>query len=196
MKPIYFSIFATLLSVSSILAQTKDEREERIELKDLPQTVVTVINTLPQTVKRLKFYKETDGEHQSFEAKFKYNHKHYSIEFDTIGKIEDIEVVLKKRQFINGVKNKIALYFTNTFKKAKLIKIQKQFVYTNTVSADVFIKNVLNETIETTINYEIIAEVTEISKRNIREFTFNQKGDFVSFRTLAQPYYSHILYEN
>jgi len=192
----FFTILIYCFAVSLCVSQTKNEREERITIAELPEKAKTTLSKLPNAIKRLKFYKETDGDHRSYEAKFKYEKKYYSIEFDTLGIIEDIEVVLKQHQFTNGVKTEIFSYFENSFKKNKLIKIQKQYVYTADISANVFVKRVLSGTIDTTINYEIIAEVTEASKRNLKEFTFDQNGKFVSLRSLVHDNYSHVLYEN
>lgn len=184
------------LSFGFCLSQTKNEREERIDFKDLPETIEIIVDEFPKEIKKLKFYKESDGEHHSYEVKFKYNSTYYSVEFDTIGNIEDIEILIKERHFKNPVKSIIESYFNKTFKKVKIIKIQKQFVFSDAFSANAFISKVLDESIETTINYEIIAEVTDASKRNIREFTFNQNGEFINYRTLSQPYYGHVLNEN
>jgi len=116
----FFTILIYCFAVSLCVSQTKNEREERITIAKLPEKAKTTLSKLPNAIKRLKFYKETDGDHRSYEAKFKYEKKYYSIEFDTLGIIEDIEVVLKQHQFTNGVKTEIFSYFENSFKKKSL----------------------------------------------------------------------------
>ena len=72
-----------------VFCQTKNEKEKRIPLAEFPEAAKAVIKNLPDDCKRLKFYKETDGEKQSFEVKFKYKRKRYSLEFSEDGNIED-----------------------------------------------------------------------------------------------------------
>ena len=62
-----FSFYSCL-----VISQTKNEKEERIKLSELPSSVREIVGTLPKKIKRLKFYKETDGRKNSFEIKLKY----------------------------------------------------------------------------------------------------------------------------
>lgn len=182
-----------LLCYQVILAQTKNEREERVDLSDFPEAAQQVLQQLPKT-KRLKFYKETDGNIKSFEAKFKYKKRHYSLEFSTNGSIEDIEIIVKEQELPALFKSKIDTYFNANFSKTKLIKIQKQYVYKAGDSTNDFIKAALKNQSNAVINYEIIAEITEKAKRSLREFTFNSNGQFINSRTIILPSYGHVLY--
>lgn len=176
------------------VGQTKNEKEMRIELKSFPERAIEVLKTLPEDCKRLKFYKETDGSKESFEAKFKYKKKRYSIEFNTDGIIEDVEVTLKQKIIENAVTTSIRAYFTATYKKSKLIKIQKQFVYNSSLDAIDFLDKVLSNLSSAEVNYEIIAEVKSDSQRDIREFTFDKNGSFLNFKILNPDSYEHALY--
>jgi hypothetical protein len=49
--------------------------------------------------KRVKFYKESDGDKISFEAKFKYKKQHFSVEFFASGVLEDIEILINKKKY-------------------------------------------------------------------------------------------------
>ena len=81
----YICLFFSLISH----AQTKNEKEERINKEDFPNNALEVTDHIPAHAKRLRFYKETDGEKQSFEAKFKLNKLRYSVEFNTNGELEE-----------------------------------------------------------------------------------------------------------
>lgn len=193
----YIIILFLIFSGNLVLkAQIKDEREERIKINELPRLAKQTLTYLPPALKRLKFYKETDGKRQSFEIKFKYKKEYYSIEFDTLGTIEDIEVICKIKQLESKVKNQILTYFDSTYEKTKIIKAQQQFVFSDSFTTKDFISKVLNKSLKTNINYEIIVEVTKASKRSIREFTFNRDGLFIDYRIVTQPNYSHVLFEN
>lgn len=175
-------------------AQTKDEQEERITSDALPQNIQSLISDLPKTVKRLKFYKETDGDKQSFETKFKYQKQLYSLEFSKDGVLEDIEVIIKFKNIDRPLKTTITTYFNSNYDKFRLQKIQRQYVYNASLTPNEFIANVLSNTAKSEINYEIIADVKTASKRLIREFTFSKNGRFLYFRTAKSSTYEHVLY--
>jgi hypothetical protein len=189
-----FLVGSTLLFSQLIGSQTKNEKEERVELKTFPEKAIKVLETLPEDCKRLRFYKETDGSKQSFEAKFKYKKQRYSIEFNSSGTIEDIEVGLKPKDIENAVASEIRAYFKTTYKRSKLIKIQKQYVFNPVLNPIDFLRDVLAKRSRMDINYEIIAEVKSDSKRNIREYTFDSSGSFLNYKIIHPGSYEHALY--
>lgn len=177
-----------------VFSQTKNEKEERITESEFPEAAIAVIKSLPGDCKRLRFYKETDGKKQSFEVKFKYKRKRYSLEFSNEGTIEDIEVLTKFKLLNESVKVKINNYFKDSFKKHKIIKLQEQYVYRSVLNVTTFTNNILKNTSSEAPNFEIIAEVKSDKERDIREFTFNSLGEFVNFRILNPTSYEHVLY--
>ncbi|NRD18893.1 hypothetical protein HNV08_02440 [Winogradskyella eckloniae] len=187
---------ATLLSLFSHTAfgQTKNEKEIRIKLTAFPKIAQDVIKSLPTNCKRLKYFLETDSTKRSFELKFKYYKKHYSLEFTEDGQIEDIEV-LSTRHNINSIaKQNIDMYLSNTFLKYKFIKIQKQYVFSIDEDPIAFVNNILNNETQLSPNFEIIINVKTNKKRETREFLFSNSGEFLNQRTLSQSSYEHVLY--
>ncbi|WP_299524839.1 hypothetical protein [Winogradskyella sp.] len=176
------------------LGQTKNEKEERIKLSEFPLAAQKIVETLPKNCKRVNFYKETDGQKQSFEAKFKHKGKRYSLEFSKEGIVEDLEVLTKFKAVKTNVKTEITDYFKSTYSKHKVIKVQKQYVYNSNIEASQFIANVLSQNSGIAPNFEIIAEVKVEKQRVLREFEFDDKGTFISFRTINSTSYEHVLY--
>ncbi len=193
MKKIFLICSFLLFGLHS-WSQTKNEQEVRIKLEVLPEAAIKVINELPKRCKRLRFYKETDGEKQSFEAKFKYKRQHYSLEFDIEGVIEDMEVIIEPKETEDDVKYEIENYFEENFDKFQYIKIQKQYVFYESIRPVIFVHEVLEKKSKAEINYEVIAEVKSDAKRKVGEFLFGKHGDFKSFRTLNPESYEYILY--
>ncbi|WP_138432831.1 hypothetical protein [Winogradskyella algicola] len=188
------TLLALIFICQFVFSQTKNEKEERITKSEFPEVAIEVIKSLPDDCKRLKFYKETDGEKQSFEVKFKYKKKRCSLEFTKDGVIEDLEVLTKFKTINEEKKSKIKDYFRSNFTKHKFIKAQKQYVYQKELDPVIFIKNILKNTTTEAPNFEIIAEVKTDKKRDIREFTFNASGEFVNFRIINPTSYEHVLY--
>lgn len=95
-----FSTYLVLLFCIYGFSQSKNEKEERIPASEFPEVSHKYFNGITDKVNYLKFYRETDGNKQSFEAKFKLNKLYYSVEFNTDGVLEDIEIVIKKKIFL------------------------------------------------------------------------------------------------
>jgi hypothetical protein len=111
-----------------------------------------------------------------------------------MGTIEDVEVTLNTKKIEGKAATNIKAYFKENYTKSKLIKVQQQYVYNPTLSAESFVKNVLNKTSTAKINYEIIAEVTANSERAVKEFTFDGNGLFLNLRIVIPSSYDHVLY--
>lgn len=190
-----FKAVLILLSISSfVFSQTKNEKEERISESDFPTKALEVVKHLPEKCKRLKFYKETDGDTYSFEVKFKYKGNRYSLEFYNDGRIEDIEVLTKFKNLKDNVRGDISNYFKASFSKYRFIKVQEQFVKPSELEDTTFVNDVLDNTSKVSPNFEIIAEVKSDTNHDIREFTFNHSGEIVDFRILNPASYEHVLY--
>ncbi|WP_299366086.1 hypothetical protein [Winogradskyella sp.] len=187
-------LFVLLCFGQLVLGQTKNEKEKRIKLSAFPITAQNIIETLPKHCKRINFYKETDGEKLSFEAKFKYKGKRYSLEFSDQGLIEDLEVLTKFKAVETSIKTRIKDYFKSSYTKHKVIKVQEQYVFDSQFEPSQFITQVLSQDSGIVPNFEIIAEVKANKQRHLREFTFNKDGALLSFKTINPTSYEHVLY--
>ena len=188
-----FSILFFLMS-SFCFSQVKNEREERIPISEFPKVAQSYFNVISQNVKYLKFYKETDGDKQSFEAKFKIKKLYYSVEFDTLGKLEDIEIVIKKKHIPKNIIKEISKYFDKNFRKARLIKIQKQYVNYTKKTDKQFIQQIVDNPNDKHTHFEIIAEIKTKEIHELREFTFDKNGIFKKSRLVTSSSYEHALY--
>jgi hypothetical protein len=186
--------FLLFLWISFSFSQVKNEKEDRIHASEFPEKTSTYFNTISQDVKYLKYYKETDGSKKSYEVKFKYRREHYSVEFDTLGNLEDIEVVIKKKHIPKEIKTVIWRYFENNFKKTTLVKVQKQYVNTTKNTDKQFIRHILEKPFNKHTHFEIIAEIKTKRIHELREFTFDRNGKFEKSRLVTTSSYEHALY--
>ncbi|WP_042244306.1 hypothetical protein [Jejuia pallidilutea] len=189
-----YSILLFLMCVSFSFSQSKNEKEERIPISQFPEVARNYFNNFSYKVKYLKFYRETDGDKVSFEAKFKIKKLYYSIEFDINGKLEDIEIVIKEKHIPKHTHANINAYFNAHYKKTRFIKIQKQYVNYTNQSDKSFIQHIVEHPNDKHTHFEIIAEIKTDETRELREFTFNKDGKFESFRKVTSSSYDHALY--
>lgn len=190
-KLISVILFCLALNLSS---QTKNEKEFRIELDAFPEPSQTVVNTIIDTVRRIRHYKEIDGENSSYETKFKYGKHWFSVEFNAFGVLEDIEVLVKEREVNTEINTKINSYLKTHYSKYDFLKIQEQYLFNKSESPQQFLKSILEQRKDTLSNYEIIVALKTNGNWEIKEMTFDENGIFLKERTLQQDSYEYIMY--
>ncbi|NBC83122.1 MAG: hypothetical protein GVY19_07045 [Bacteroidetes bacterium] len=120
------TLIALLISVNG-LAQVKTEVEKRIDSKDVPQKAIRWLNDAYEKVDKVKwYYEETTGK-ASYEAKLKWNNRNHSVEFNTKGVIEDIEIYMDWDELPDYVRRNVIHYMDSAFTKYNIRKIQQQW---------------------------------------------------------------------
>lgn len=189
-----FSLFLLIFYCSFSFSQIKNEKEERIDASEFPGGLQDYFIKISNRVSHLKFFKETDGKKNSYEAKFKFKKHYYSLEFDTNGVLEDIEIVIKKKHIPKETLLIISDYFNTHYDKTQLIKIQKQYKNDTTQSDQQFMDAVLNNAFSAHSYFEIVAETKQHGERQLQELTFKNDGTFVNARLVTISSYGHVLY--
>lgn len=105
----------------------KIEKESRVSEELVPFKALEFINDLKLNNK-IKWYKERTTGRDSYESKFKKGSSYYSVEFDTLGNVEDVEVLQKKRELSQQERAVLEKGILKEFEKFKWVKIQRQYV--------------------------------------------------------------------
>ncbi|WP_375563084.1 hypothetical protein ACE193_11335 [Bernardetia sp. OM2101] len=171
MKIILTLIFLLFFSFYSY-SQSKLEIEERIDKENAPLAAQEFIDSLYFSSK-IKWFVEQDYDRKTYEAKTKSEGKKYSIEFDTLGQLEDIELEIKWKQIPISTQHKICQKLNSNFKKHKIKKIQIQYSGNSTdlLNLKTTIKNLI-------IKYEIVLKGQKKSQTLFYEYLFSEEGDF------------------
>lgn len=191
-------LFSALFFLSSFaVAQVKYEKEERIPIDDLPPVVQALLSQLQSNAKRIRYYREFDGDKESYEVKFKKHGTHFSIEFSQDGSLEDIEMLIKKSDLPSSVMTSL----NDTFPKCKLTRIQKQFVHPKDADPANTLRIVLsdhhdalNHKLIDEANYEIEAQCVTKNGFQKKELLFSSVGKLLSTRTIIAEADDHIIY--
>ncbi|MGB5377722.1 hypothetical protein [Muriicola sp.] len=194
MKYSLFLMVLSLLWSFPVWAQAKYEREFRIKQADFPQKALTLIKDEIQGVKRLRFYKEIDSTTISFEAKFKKDRLLYSIEFNTEGELQDIEILIQESDIPNDVLEAITAHLKQTYSNFKIRKIQQQYPLRKGEQLRGLLKEAFQNLLLPYVNYELIISCKAVSGRREFEYLFNAEGNFLSKRESLPANYDHILY--
>lgn len=180
-------------SVGMAFAQVKDEREHRIRKSQFPENARLFIHQKLVNAKRIRFYKEIDGDKISYEAKLKKDRLKYSIEFNVEGKLEDIEITIKPIDIPNDAYAKITTYLENNFKKYRIQKIQQQYIVDGD-DIDQTLKNAFQNLMLPSIKYELVINGKNDKGFEEFEILFNANGKFELIKKALPPNYDHVLY--
>jgi len=129
MKLVIYSLFALIaITVSSdfLFAQVKFEQESQVSQEVIPTSAMTLVLLLTPDA-RVNWYQEQQVEGISYEAKYKLNGRHYSVEFSQDGVLEDVEIELKWMEVPQPAAEAMKAHFDSTYLRYRVRKVQEQF---------------------------------------------------------------------
>lgn len=181
-------LLVVIFLIFSIMGQAQDkiEFEKRIDVATFPVKAYEQLQPYLAGVKRVKYYQEFDGNSQSFEAKFKKFGARYSVEFNTQGQVQDVEIKVLKSQLDTITKDGIKNYFDAQYERWKIEKIQLQFYDLKTLEA------ATNTTIMAPL--EIIVATKNKGKLVKYEYLFDNNLVVVSKRKIVRQSYDFLLF--
>lgn len=162
-----------LVFVISLYGQKKYEKESRLNQADVPVNAIQFIAAL-KTSSKIKWYFEEGIYENSVEAKFRWKGKKYSIEFDTLGNIQDVEVLMKWGEITDFVRNQINSQLDSTYTRYKIRKIQCQYIGNQTALLPFLKKEKYTQSVLT--NYELIVKGKKKNSTKLYEILFDKKG--------------------
>lgn len=169
--------------------QIKYEKEERIQKEELPVAVVQLLPLMKANAKRIRYYREFNGHSISYEIKFKKYGTHFSVEFDKKGILEDIEVLITKAALPTAVYECVKSHF----QRAKLTRIQKQFVHPQGANPAHTLQAVFKNQFAPTA-YEL--EITGKTQNGYQQFevVVSPAGKLLKKSTILTKDYEHVVY--
>lgn len=176
----FFSLLFFLATSAVLTAQDKQEQELRIAPEAVPTAAMEWLGLVFGDVDRVKWYAEETSGRQSVEAKFKYQGRHFSVEFSPRGELEDVESVLKLRQIPDSTRRQLTSTFL-TLPKFKLRRIQQQWQ-----GSTEGIKSALQGSFpeEVMVQYEIEFSAKLEGIYGIWEGTFSTNGELLTYRQI------------
>jgi hypothetical protein len=176
---------------NNLFAQEKFEKESRIKQRDVPSKALLFMDSLKYKAK-MKWYEEEGLTRKSIEAKFKHNRTKYSIEFDTLGNVEDIEIEVNWQDIESDITDPVFNQFKLDCSKYKIVKVQKQFTGSENELFSLLINGTNGE--QPKIKYEIIVRCNQQKEVNLFEYLFNNKGILIAKSKIVFKNSSHLEY--
>lgn len=192
MNPFICIVFLTIIHLPcTLFAQEKFEKESRIKKTNVPLKARLFIDSL-QAQHTIKWYKEEGLLENTIEAKFKNDKTLYSVEFDTLGNIQDLEIEINWEDMPSSVGDSILALLKKDCIKNKIIKIQRQYSGKELIPLSFENFHLKRESL--VINYELIVRCKEQNNVVLFEYLFDEKGLFISKSTIVFKNSSHLEY--
>ena len=178
MKTIY--IFGLSLLSISLFAQKKTEKEYRISVDLVPERAVLFIKSAYASPEKVKWYYEETSGKKSYEAKITHKEKSHSIEFDTSGRLEDIEMKIEWDQIPINIKKNIEEYLIANYQKYEIQRMQMQLSGNEEIVRKSMMEQ--NYSYPGIIRYEIEYSGKQQNSHELWEGVFNESGLFIEKR--------------
>lgn len=172
-------------------AQHKYEREFRIKAETIPQSAKDFIDSIGAD-SRIKWYKEISLDDITLEAKFKHNNKKFSVEFDSLGKLQDLEYVINKSEINPEVYTIIERKLDSVYQKWKFQKIQIHYSGKNEDIISAIRRNERDHAIN--MAYEIVLKGKNNNETQLYEITFSEQGALQKSLLIIQDKADHLEY--
>ena len=161
--------------------QEKKEVEKRIKESEVHEDAIEWLEDAYENKRKTKWYYQTDGDEEVFEAKLKYKKHLHSVEFNLKGEVQNVEVLLKEKEMDKAVHQNITGYLENNYNKYSFSKIQIKYTGEEDDLEDMIDEN---EFEDITINYEIEYYGKTDSEDELWEGIFNENGMFLEKRVV------------
>jgi len=169
--------------------EVKLEKEERIKNTDFPE------NALPWVLKfaegkRIKYYKEFDGDKTSYEGKFKKNGRRYSMEFSESGNLEDVEIEIHRKEIEKKLWRAMEIKLDSIEDRWRVKKTQQHYSLPEKGYGQL-LQQVKNQ------NFQYLELIVAFkNKRNIytKELLFNRDGTIIREREIKRRAYVFLLF--
>jgi len=172
-------ILFSSLYLSSLTAwtQTKVEREFRLKESEIPKAALDFTNKLTFEAKERWYREESENSH-SIELKSKLFDRDISIEFDTLGRLEDVEIKLGATELDKLVLARIDSILVAKHDRHKILKIQYQL----SDSEEVVLKYLAKEPdlVKTPHQLELVLRTSTRGAYEKWGYLFTQEGSLVS----------------
>lgn len=180
----------------SLLAQLKMEREYRINKKEVPLAARQLVDSCFGEQKT-RWYAEQALEDKTFEAKIKIKKKgfkkqRFSIEFDTLGRVQDVELYIKLNQIPDSTQAQILAALGSRFNKYKIVKLQEQWVGSR--EALFYKAKGLPSSLPVVVNYEIVVIGYHNKVYKSFELLFSADGQILSNLEIIHSSSDNLIY--
>lgn len=192
MKIKVWMIAVIILFISSPILKAqavKNEVEDSIKREEMPKNALETLDEFWQGLNDIRYYFQTDGDSQAYEAKLEWQGNSYSIEFDDSGKVLDVEQLIEWDQVSSSASEGIGEYLQKEFRRVNITRLQRQYIADDEDDSDDedFIDDILEGDEEDfEIRYELEVEGRSGRQIGAFELLFDHSGDLIQRRKIER----------
>jgi len=188
-------LFTALLSILflsqvSFAQDLKEEVENSIDKDEMPASALDALEDFleDQIVTDANYYRETDGETTTFEAKLYWQDYQYSIEFTDEGLLLDIEQLIEFNEIPEGIQGHITQIMEEQFSRFRMTRVQRQYISDeeDEDGEDVIEDFLENDMDDLIVRYEIEVEGQNRSEMGSFEMLFDPEGELIQRRRIVR----------
>ncbi len=184
-------LLCCLGALSPLWAQEKIERESRLSSSEVPEQARLCLARIDSQT-RIKWYLEEGLTGMSIEAKFSWQKHRYSVEFDSLGSLQDIEIELSWKELTKATQDSLQRQLRRECSKFKVRKIQLQYT-----GAESDLKQFLlsdSASPKLIIHYELVVKCRTDRRYHLFEFLFSEAATLQSKLKIVFRDSSHLEY--
>jgi len=188
---IVFCVFFLFFVHLQLGAQYKYEKECRVKPENVPPLALDFIKTIPLKAK-VKWYREEGYSGITYEAKFRFRKRKLSIEFDSTGVLEDVEIEVNPESIDTNIIKQMNWQLNRDCVSCYWHKVQLQF--TGNTSE---LRNVVTQDQVTKLapSFELVVICKQDSSSEVfMEYVFNPEGRFMGKSEILLRNSSHLEY--
>jgi hypothetical protein len=174
----------------------KNEVETSIAREQMPKKALTLLEPVLAEARRVRFYRETDGEQVSYESKLKWKGDFYSIEFEENGSLLNAEKLVRYGSLPGEVRKAVNDRLEKEFGRYKVRRTQVQYSAGKSGLSDAEVLESLGrpEPGDVTVRYELEVDAVASSNPGAYELLFDAEGNVLERREIARRSLDNILY--
>lgn len=180
-KYILYIALSLLVYIGDAFGQDKVERERRIKRSEVPENAREWMRDAFEGLSKVRWYYEETSGSASYEAKLRWGSKRVSVEFDTSGVVEDIEMEIDFGDLSPEVKNTLEDWFDSNYRRYDLKRIQEQWTGDPDDLEDAVDEDEVDSVV---IKYEIEYYSISDDTKALWEGLFDATGNFINKRKI------------
>lgn len=166
-------ILSISLTFWNLNAQSyKYEHEKTVSFKKVPEIALEAVKHICGQYKKGKWLKEISIDQFSFEFKTRIEKQKISIEFDSSGNFEDLELNFSLKKLNQSIQNNISKYLIANYKAYQIKSLQLQWTSHEKALSYVSLSDYSN--------IEIVIKAQKGKQFGNFELLFDKEGNFIS----------------
>jgi hypothetical protein len=199
MKTNWVPLLGWLVYCGLIPAQAQDvknEVETSIARGEMPEKALSLLEPVLSEARKVRFYRETNGDQVSYESKVKWKGHQYSIEFNEDGSLLDAEKLVRYGSLPKEVREAVNRRLEKEFGRHRVRRTQVQFSAGRPGVSDQEIIEMLgrSEPGPATVRYELEVDVVAPPHLGAYELLFDPDGNLLERRQIVRRSLDNILY--